>query len=233
MRIVGVLTALAEDDQEVKARLAAFREELENLGWNDGRNIRIEYRWTAADPKRARVYAAESPLRHRLRRQRSEKPATCRSCSLRSPTLLARDWSRVSRALAAIPLALPISNTAEARNGSLKQIAPEVTRTAVIRDPSGVGRGAQFGAIQGAASSFGVKVSPVDARDAGRIEGAVTAVARSSNGSLILTTAERLCLTIPQTPRAFSTAARAFGSRARLADRAGGGVGGPTGSCFA
>jgi putative tryptophan/tyrosine transport system substrate-binding protein len=59
MRRVGVITALAEDDPEVKARLAAFRQELENRGWTEGRNLSIEYRWTAADPARARAYAAE------------------------------------------------------------------------------------------------------------------------------------------------------------------------------
>jgi putative ABC transport system substrate-binding protein len=69
----------------------------------------------------------------------------------------------------------------------LKQIVPGVTRTAVVRDPAGVGGGAQFGAIQGVASSFGVEVSPVDAREAGTIERAVAAFARSPNGGLIVT----------------------------------------------
>jgi putative tryptophan/tyrosine transport system substrate-binding protein len=69
----------------------------------------------------------------------------------------------------------------------LKQIAPGVKRTAVVRDPLGVGGGAQFGAIQGAASSFGVEVSPVDARDRGKLESGVTGFAQSSNGSLIVT----------------------------------------------
>ena len=69
----------------------------------------------------------------------------------------------------------------------LKQIAPGMTRTAVVRDPAGVGGGAQFGAIQGVAPSFGVEVIPVDARDAGAIERGVAAFARSPNGGLIVT----------------------------------------------
>ena len=69
----------------------------------------------------------------------------------------------------------------------LKQIAPRVTRAAVLRDPaiaSGIG---QFGAVQAVAPSLGVELSPVDVRDAGEIERAVTAFARSSNGGLIVT----------------------------------------------
>src|SRR5262249_23122602 len=69
----------------------------------------------------------------------------------------------------------------------LKEIAPGVTRAGVVRDPAGVGGGAQFGAIQGAAPSLGMEVTPVDARDAGGIERTVTSFARSPNGGLIVT----------------------------------------------
>jgi putative ABC transport system substrate-binding protein len=69
----------------------------------------------------------------------------------------------------------------------LKQIAPGVTRAAVIRDPYGVGGGAQFGALQGVAPSLGMEVIPVDARDVGAIERAAATLARSSNGGLIVT----------------------------------------------
>jgi len=69
----------------------------------------------------------------------------------------------------------------------LKQIVPRMTRVAVIRDPTSPGGGAQFGAIQGAAASFGVELTPIDSRDAGRIERSVAAFARGSNGGLIVT----------------------------------------------
>jgi putative tryptophan/tyrosine transport system substrate-binding protein len=69
----------------------------------------------------------------------------------------------------------------------LKQIAPDVKRAGVVRDPLGVGGGAQFGAIQAAAPSLGIEVNPIDARGAGGIERAATAFAGASNGGLITT----------------------------------------------
>ena len=69
----------------------------------------------------------------------------------------------------------------------LRQIAQRTTRAAVVRDPTATSGGGQFGAIQGAALSFGMEVSPIDARDAGAIERAVTAFARAPNGGLIFT----------------------------------------------
>ena len=69
----------------------------------------------------------------------------------------------------------------------LKQIAPGVTRAAVLRDPTNPAGTGQWGAIQSVAPSFGVELSPVDVRDAGEIERAITAFARESNGGLIVT----------------------------------------------
>ena len=106
-----------------------------------------------------------------------------------SPIRSAPASSIAWRGRAATPPALPSSNTASSAKWLelLKQIAPGVTRAAVLRDPAipaGIG---QFGAIQSVAPSFGVEVSPVNVRDAGEIERAVTAFARSSNGGLIVT----------------------------------------------
>jgi ABC-type uncharacterized transport system substrate-binding protein len=91
-------------------------------------------------------------------------------------------------ARAAISAALPTLNTPWAANGwHLKEIAPGVTRAAVLRDPAIAAGPGLFGAIQTAAPSVGMEVSPVNVRDAGEIERAIAAFARSSNGGLIVT----------------------------------------------
>ena len=199
MRRVGVLMGQAADDPEAQTRVAAFVQGLQELGWSDGRNVRIEIRWPAGDADRARRYAAElvafapdvilapgnftmGPL---LQATRSV-PIVFGSIidpvgagfveSLARPGGNATGFILFEYAMSAKWLEL------------LKQIAPSVTRVAVIRDPaipSGVG---QWGAIQTAAPSFGVEVSPINVRDDPRgIEGAVATFARASNGGLILT----------------------------------------------
>jgi putative tryptophan/tyrosine transport system substrate-binding protein len=199
MRRVGVLMGQAADDPEAQTRVAAFVEGLQELGWSDGHNVRIEIRWPAGDADRARRYAAElvalapdvilapgsftmGPL---LQATRSV-PIVFGSIidpvgagfveSLSRPGGNATGFILFEYGMSAKWLEL------------LKEIAPSVTRVAVIRDPaipSGVG---QWGAIQTAAPSFGVEVSPINVRnDPGSIEGAVAAFARASNGGLILT----------------------------------------------
>ena len=197
MRRIGVLMDFAADDPEGQVRLAALLQGLGELGWIADRNVRIDQRW-ATDVDRVRRYAVElvglTPdviLGGGATAVRSLQQATATV-----PIVFAAVTDPVGGGLVA-SLARPGGNSTGFTNFEysigtkwlelLKQIAPGVTRTAVIRDPAGVGGGAQFGAIQGAASSFGVEASPVDARDAGRIEDAVTAFARSSNGSLIVT----------------------------------------------
>jgi putative tryptophan/tyrosine transport system substrate-binding protein len=199
MRRVGVLMGQAADDLEAQARVAAFVQGLQELGWTDGRNVRVDIRWPAADADRARRYAAElvalapdvilapgnftmGPLLQATR----TVPIVFGSIidpvgagfveSLARPGGNATGFILFEYAMSAKWLEL------------LKQIAPSVTRAAVIRDPaipSGVG---QWGAIQSAAPSFGVEVSPINVRDdAGDIERAVAGFARASNGGLILT----------------------------------------------
>jgi ABC-type uncharacterized transport system substrate-binding protein len=198
MRRIGVLMDFAADDPEGQARLTALLQRLGELGWIADRNVLIDHRWGATDVDRVRRYAVElvglTPdvlLGAGATAVRSLQQATGTV-----PIVFAGVTDPVGGGLVA-SLARPGGNSTGFTNFEysigtkwlelLKQIAPGVTRTAVIRDPSGVGGGAQFGAIQGAASSFGVEVSPVDARDAGRLESAVTAFAHSSNGSLIVT----------------------------------------------
>jgi putative ABC transport system substrate-binding protein len=198
MRRIGVLMTLAADDPQAQVRLAAFQQALQQLGWSDGRNVRIDIRWHENDADRARTYAQELVAL--------------------APDIFLADGTVSVTALQHIPRALPIVFAAVAdpvgagfvdslsRPGGnitgfmgfeygfsgkwlelLKQIAPQVTRAAVIRDPdTPVGIG-QFGAIQAVAPSLGVEVTPIGVHDIGVIERAVAAFARSANGGLIMT----------------------------------------------
>jgi ABC-type uncharacterized transport system substrate-binding protein len=200
MRRIGVLigSATDADDMDVRARLAAFEQGLQQLGWIDGRNVRIEYRRGAGDADRIRRFAAELV-------------ALAPDVILASGTSTAGELQRATRSVPIVlvnvadpvgagfveSLARPGGNITGFLNYEyglaskwlelLKQIAPGVTRVAVMRDP-GISAGTgQFGAIQSAAPSFGVELTPVNVRDAGEIERAVAAFARSSNGGLIVT----------------------------------------------
>jgi putative ABC transport system substrate-binding protein len=198
VRRIGVLMDFAADDPEGQVRLTALVQGLRDLGWVADRNLRIDHRWGATDVDRVGKYAAElvglTPdviLAGGATAVRSLQQATDTL-----PIVFAGVTDPVGGGLVA-NLARPGGNSTGFINFEysigtkwlelLKQIAPGVRRTAVIRDPAGVGGGAQFGAIQAAASSFGVEVSPVDARSGGRLQDAVTALAHSPNGSLIVT----------------------------------------------
>ena len=199
MRRIGVLMAWAADDSESQARIAAFRQGLAQLGWTDGHNVRIDIRWA-------------TPNADDLRRQAAELAALAPDIILSgtgtatlAPLLQATRTVPIVFTIVIDPvgsgfvasLARPGGNATGflmfeyGLSGKwlelLKQIAPGVTRVAVLRDPaiaSGIG---QFSAIQTVAPSFGVELSPVDVRDAPEIERAVTAFARSGNGGLIVT----------------------------------------------
>jgi putative ABC transport system substrate-binding protein len=198
MRRIGVLMSVAADDPEGKARFTAFQQRLQELGWGDGRNVRIETRWSGGKPDDVRKYAAElvalapdvilasggavvGPLLQVTRTvpivftQTPDPVAAGFVASLARPGGNATGFTQVEYGMAAKWLEL------------LKEIAPRVTRAAVLRDPAvpeGIG---QFAVIQSVAPALRVEVSPVDIRDAGEIERAVTEFARSANGGLILT----------------------------------------------
>ena len=187
---------LAADDLEGQARFTAFLRELQQLGWTDGRNVRIDTRWGANNADRGR-YAAElialspdvilastTPAMMVLQQATRTVPIVFVNVadpvgagfvdSLSRPGGNVTGFTVFEYSLSGKWLAL------------LKEIAPSVTRAAVIRDaanPSGIG---QFAVVQSVASSFGVELSPVIARDGGEIERGVTAFARSSNGGLIV-----------------------------------------------
>ena len=199
MRQIGVLMAHAGDDPQSQARIAAFQQALATLGWTDGRNMKIDIRWTTTNADELRRHAAEL-------------------VASAPDVILAASGTTTAAALLQATRTVPIVFTVVidpvgagfvaslARPGGnatgfllfeyglsakwlelLKQIAPGVTRVAVFRDPtiaSGIG---QFGAIQSAAPSLGIEASPVNVRDASDIERDLTAFARSLNGGVIVT----------------------------------------------
>ena len=189
----------AADDPEGQARIAAFLQGLQQLGWTDGRNVRIDYPLGRGRCRRhsqirggiGRARAGRHPGHWHPERGAHccRRPAPCRSCSCTSPIRSAPASSRAWRGRAATPPALSLFEYGISGKWLelLKEIAPGVTRAAVLRDPAIAAGIGQFGAIQAVAPSFGVELSPIDVRDAGEIERAVTAFARSSNGGLIVT----------------------------------------------
>jgi putative tryptophan/tyrosine transport system substrate-binding protein len=196
MRRIGVLSNLAADNPESQARVGAFLQGLQEVGWAIGRNVRIEYRW-ATD-------AADMP------RYAAELVALAPDVILANANPSVWALQRVTRALPIVfvastepvgsglveSMARPGGNAtgfASAEFGTsakwlelLKEIAPGVMRAAVLEDPLTGGAG-QFAAIQTVAGSVGVAVSPLAVSDVGEIERSVAAFARASNGGIIVT----------------------------------------------
>ena len=170
----------------------AFLQGLQQLGWTDGRNVRIDYRWGAGDADRFRRYAAElvALAPDVILASGSPSVAALQQVTRSVPIVFASVGDPVGAGYVA-SLARPGGNTTGftvfeyGLSGKwlelLKEVAPGVRRAAVIRDAgvaSGIG---QFGAIQAMAPSVGMEVSPVNVRDAGEIERTVTAFARGPN----------------------------------------------------
>ena len=198
MRRIGVLMNLASDDAEGQARLAAFHQGLQQLGWTVGRNVQIDYRWSAGNADYIRKFAAElvALAPDVIVSTGSPGVAVLQQATRSVPIVFTAVVDPVGGGLVA-SLARPGGNATGfmlfeySTSGKwlelLKEIAPRVMRAAVIRDPTLTAAVAQFAAIQGAAGSLGVELSPIDMRDAGEIERAVTAFSRVSNGGLIVT----------------------------------------------
>ena len=198
MRSIGVLLPAAPDDPVFQARIAAFHQELALLGWIIGRNVRIDARWATTNPAEIRRHATEL-------------------AALAPDVILATGDSTMPPLLEAtrtVPIVFPVVSdpvgagyvdslarpggnatgfmTTEYSIGGkwlelLKEIAPKVTRVAVLRDPAIPAQTAQFGAIQAVAPALRVEVIPINLRDAGEIEQPVGTFARSPNGGLIAT----------------------------------------------
>jgi putative ABC transport system substrate-binding protein len=208
---IGVFMSLAADDPEAKARVTAFVQELQKLGWIEGQNARIESRWSAGDAELTRRYAEElvalapdvilaygtstvMPLQQLTR----TLPIVFASivdpvgagvvASLARPGGNATGFTLFEYGLSAKWLEL------------LKQIAPRVTRAVVLRDPTLTSGTAQFAAIQAVAPLVGVELSAIDLRNTGEMERLIAAFARAPNGGLIavgnpLTTVHRELIT--------------------------------------
>jgi putative tryptophan/tyrosine transport system substrate-binding protein len=184
MRLIGILLPAEVNDPVFQARLAAFQQELAQLGWTVGRNVRIDTRWATTNPAEIRRHAAEL-------------------VALAPDVILSTGDSTVPPLLQAtrtVPIVFPVVNDpigagyveSLARPGGnvtgfmlyeysigvkwlelLKEIAPNVTRVAVLRDSGVPAQAAQFGVVRAVASMFKVEVIPVDTRDAGETERAV------------------------------------------------------------
>ena len=199
VRRIGVLVASPADDAELQARVAAFKEGLAQLGWTEGRNVRIDTRWATTNADDLRKHAAElaaSTPDVLVGASGTTTVAALLQATRTVPIVFAIVVDPVGAGFVA-SLARPGGNATGftmfeyGMSGKwlelLKQIAPGVTRAAVLRDPaiaSGIG---QFGAVQAVAPSLRVELSPVDVRDAPEIERAVTAFAGIENGGLVVT----------------------------------------------
>jgi putative ABC transport system substrate-binding protein len=198
MRRVGVLMNLAAEDSEGQVRNAAFLQGLEQLGWTVGRNVRIDLRWAAGDADRTRRYVAE--LVALAPEVILANGGTILGPMLQATRTIPIVFVQVSDPVGAgyvASLARPGGNATGftvfefSMSGKwlelLKQIAPHVTRAAVLRDPTNPATTGQFGAIQAVAPSFGVELRPLDLREASDIERAIADFAREPNSGLILT----------------------------------------------
>ena len=197
MRRIGVLLPRTSDDSEAQVCVGAFLQELQQFGWSLGRNLRVDYRWAGAETDVIRKYATEL-------------------VALAPDVILAHGSSTVGpllRATRTVPVVFPIISDplaagfvdSLARPGGnatgfmvneygiaakwlelLKEIAPNVTRAAVLRDPAVPTGPAQFGIVQAAAPSLRMEVSPVSLRDASEIERAVASFAPAGGSGLVV-----------------------------------------------
>jgi putative ABC transport system substrate-binding protein len=195
IRRVGVLMNRAEDDPDGQARLTAFVQGLQQLGWVDGRNVRIDVRWGEDKIDRERKYAAELVALAPDMASGSPSVVALQHLSSTLPIVFAAVVDPVGAGFVD-SLARPGGNATgfmiyEYSLGGkwlelLKQVAPCVARVAVLRDPNVPSGNVLFGAIQNAAQSLGVEVRPITVHDADAIERAVAAFAHSGNGGLIV-----------------------------------------------
>jgi len=195
-RRIGVLMVVAESDPEAQPRIAAFLAGLQSLGWRDGQNVRIDYRWAAGNAGRIRAYATEliglTPDVIFV----SSTPALAALKATRTvPTIFIGVPDPVSSGFVT-SLARPGGNVTGITNfefsmggkwvGLLRDIAPHITRVAIMINPQTPGGSSFLGPIEAAATSFAVKPIRVPVQDATDIERAIEAFAREVNGSVIV-----------------------------------------------
>ncbi len=198
VRRVGVFTILASDDPEGQGRTAVFEQTLQELGWTVGRDLRIETRQIGADLDGLRRYAAElvALLPDVIFSIGSLPVAALQQATRTIPIVFMNATDPVGAGLVE-SMAHPggnitgFSNFEYSMSGKwaelLKQIAPNVTRALVLRDPTSAAGIGQFGAVRSVAQSLGVELTPVNVRDTDEIERNVAAFARSGDGGMIVT----------------------------------------------
>ena len=197
-RRIAVLQNFVADDAEGQVRLTAFVQGLQQLGWTVGRNLRIDYRWSAGDAERIRKGVADvvALAPDVILAAGGRNLAVLQQANRTIPVVFVTISDPVSGGFVE-SLARPGGNATGfslleyGMSGKwlelLKEVAPRVTRAAVLRDPANPSGTGQLGAIMAVAPPLGVELTPVGVREAGEIERAVTAFARSSNGGLIIT----------------------------------------------
>ena len=202
IRRVGVLMNRVADDPQSRLHVAAFQQRLQELGWTNDANVRIEYRWGAGDASQYRKYAGElvALVPDVIVAIGGTSVEALQQVTRAVPIVFVQVTDPVSRGLVA-NLARPHGNTTGFLQFEfvicgkwlelLKQIAPRVTRVAVLRDPgqfSGIG---QMAAIQSAAPAFGIELTPIDVREADTIERGLKAFAQGANQGIIVTAAAK------------------------------------------
>jgi putative ABC transport system substrate-binding protein len=197
VRRIGAVLALSEQDPEIQARVAAFRKELERLGWAEGRNLHVEYRWAAADPELKRTYVAELV---------AQKP----DLIFAAPTSMAVAVHRETRSIPIVfaqvadPVAEGLVNSLARPGGNitgfshfefgigskwlevLKEIAPNVTRVAVMYDPANPASTGYLPLMEAAARILALGIVPSPARNDTEIERVMNALASEPNGGVVL-----------------------------------------------
>jgi len=198
VRVVGILSVLAPDDPEAKARTTVFKQTLQQLGWAVGRDLKIETREIGSDFDRARRYAAELvALAPDVIFCIGTIPIASLQQATRSIPIVFMNVPDPVGAGFVQSMAHPggnitgFSNFEYSMSGKwaelLKQIAPQATRALVLRDASSAGGIGQFAAVRSIAQALGVELTPSNVRDTDEIERNVAAFARSGNGGVIVT----------------------------------------------
>jgi putative ABC transport system substrate-binding protein len=198
MRRIGVLLNITADDPESQGRLAAFAQGLQSLGWVIGQNVRVEYRWGGGSVDAMRKYAEELV-------GLAPDVILAQSTAAVAPLLQSTHTVPIVFTIVADPVGAGYVQSLAHPGGNatgftgfeyafagkwlelLKEIAPSVTRAAVLREAGSVTGPAQFGAMQAVAPTLGVELRPVDTRNADEIERDITAFARGSDGGIIVT----------------------------------------------
>jgi ABC-type uncharacterized transport system substrate-binding protein len=197
-RRIGVLTGIAGNDARTKVRMSAFLQELQRLGWIEGRNVQIDFRGAGGNPAKARKQAAELI-------------ALAPDVILAAGNVIVPTLVELTRTIPIVftvvidPVGAGYVKSLSRPGGNvtgfmmfdyslsgkwpelLKQIAPGVTRAAVLRDTTIAGGIGQFAVVQAVAPSLGLEVTAIDVSDERKIEREVEAFARSPNGGLIVT----------------------------------------------